>query len=159
MRRSSSAVNGPAAAVSVLVCTLMPPRLRAASRNVAAYARRVRERVLVLNAGSSTLKASVLAVGSDDAEAGITVPMRGVGDAADAVRRASEAIVAAGVDLSAVRAVGHRVVHGGSLFTRTTLIDDAVLNGIRELAWLAPLHNPVAAEVIAAARTALPGVP
>jgi acetate kinase len=119
----------------------------------------VRERVLVLNAGSSTLKASVLAVGSDDAEAGITVPMRGVGDAADAVRRASEAIVAAGVDLSAVRAVGHRVVHGGSLFTRTTLIDDAVLNGIRELAWLAPLHNPVAAEVIAAARTALPGVP
>jgi acetate kinase len=119
----------------------------------------VRERVLVLNSGSSTLKASVLAVGSDDAQASSTVPMRGVGDAPDALRRASEAIVAAGIDLSSVGAVGHRVVHGGSVFTRTTLIDDAVLERIRELAWLAPLHNPVAAGVIAAARAALPGVP
>lgn len=119
----------------------------------------MRDRVLVLNAGSSTLKASVLAVGSDDAMASITVPMRGVGDAADALRRASHAIATAGVELSAVRAVGHRVVHGGSLFTRTTVIDDAVLGRIRELAWLAPLHNPVAAEVIAAARSALPAIP
>ncbi|HEY6203706.1 MAG TPA: acetate/propionate family kinase [Candidatus Limnocylindria bacterium] len=119
----------------------------------------MRERVLVLNAGSSTLKASVLAAGSDDAEASTTVPMRNVGDAPDALRRASQSIVAAGIDLSAIGAVGHRVVHGGSLFTRTTLVDDAVLQRIRELAWLAPLHNPVAAEVIAAARAALPGVP
>jgi acetate kinase len=119
----------------------------------------VRERVLVLNAGSSTLKASVLAVGADDAQASSTVPMRGVGDAPDALRRASEAIAAAGIGLSSVGAVGHRIVHGGSVFTRTTLIDDAVLGGIRKLAWLAPLHNPVAAEVIAAARAALPEVP
>ncbi len=137
----------------------MPPWPRAAPHCVAAYARRVREHVLVLNAGSSTLKASVLAVGSEDAEASVTVPMRGVGDAPDALRRASQAIIAAGVEMSAIGAVGHRVVHGGSLFTRTTLIDDAVLERIRELAWLAPLHNPVAAEVIAAARAALPAVP
>lgn len=119
----------------------------------------MRDTVLVLNAGSSTLKASVLAVGSDDAVASVTVPLRGTSDAADALRRASHSIATAGVDISAVRAVGHRVVHGGSLFTRTTVIDDAVLGRIRELAWLAPLHNPVAAEVIIAARTALPAVP
>jgi len=119
----------------------------------------MRDRVLVLNAGSSTLKASVLAPGLEHVEASLTVPMQGAGDAADALGLALQAIVAAGVDLSSVRAAGHRVVHGGPLFTRTTLIDDTVLRRIRELAWLAPLHNPVAAEVIAAALRALPGVP
>jgi acetate kinase len=119
----------------------------------------MRDRVLVLNAGSSTLKASVLVRDSQDAQAGVTVPMSGADDAADALRRALRAIVAAGTDLGSVNAVGHRVVHGGSIFTRTTLIDDAVLLRIRELGWLAPLHNPVAAEVIAAARAALPAVP
>ena len=119
----------------------------------------MRDRVLVLNAGSSTLKASVLAPRSDDAEASVTVPMRGAGEAVDALRRALAALAAAGVDIDSVGAAGHRVVQGGSLFTRTTVIDDAVLGRIRDLAWLAPLHNPVAAEVIAAARTALPVVP
>ena len=112
-----------------------------------------------MNAGSSTLKASVLVRGSEDAVASVNVPMRGTDDAADAVRRTLSSIEAAGVDLDAVSAVGHRVVHGGSRFTRTTLIDEAVLQGIRDLAWLAPLHNPVAAEVITAARRALPSVP
>lgn len=119
----------------------------------------MQQRVLVLNAGSSTLKASVLAQGSELAEASVTVPMRGVGEAADAFRRALQGTKDAGVDLSKIGAVGHRVVHGGSLFTRTTLINDAVLERIRELSWLAPLHNPPAAEVIAAARSSLPGVP
>lgn len=119
----------------------------------------MQRRVLVLNAGSSTLKASVLAQGSEQAEASLTVPMAGVGEAAAAFSRALRATKDAGVDLSTIRAVGHRVVHGGSLFTRTTVIDDAVLARIRELAWLAPLHNPPAAEVIAEARIALPSIP
>ncbi len=113
----------------------------------------------MLNAGSSTLKASVLAQRSEHADASVTVPMRGVSDAHDALGRVLRAIVAAGVDLATVGSVGHRVVHGGSIFTRTTAIDDGVLGRIRELARLAPLHNPVAAEVIDAARAALPCVP
>jgi acetate kinase len=113
--------------------------------------------VLVLNAGSSTLKASVLADGATRADASATVPLRGVDDAADALRRAVQQIAAGGTDVGA-DVVGHRVVHGGSLFTRTTLIDDEVLQQIRDLARFAPLHNPVAAAVIAAARTALPKV-
>lgn len=111
-----------------------------------------RVRVLVLNAGSSTLKASVLADGNERAEVTVTVPMHGASEAGSALRRALEQVG----DGTAVDAVGHRVVHGGSLFTHTTLIDDGVLRRIRGLASLAPLHNPVAAEVIAEARSALP---
>ncbi len=119
----------------------------------------MRDQVLVLNAGSSTLKASVLAHGSDHAAASLTVPMHGPSEAAGALKLVLAGVAAAGVDLGSVGAVGHRVVHGGSLFTRTTLLDDAVLQGIRDLARLAPLHNPVAAEVITVAQQALPGVP
>jgi acetate kinase len=116
-------------------------------------------RVLVLNAGSSTLKTSVLADATERAEASLTVPMRGIDEAADALQRVLREITAAGVDLGSVGAVGHRVVHGGSFFTRTTLVDDAVLDRLRGLDRLAPLHNPVATAVVAAARTALPNVP
>jgi len=116
-------------------------------------------RVLVLNAGSSTLKASVLVAPGERADASTTVPMQGVADAPDALRRALATMADQGAALPSIEAVGHRVVHGGSEFTRTTRLDDAVLEGIRALARLAPLHNPVAAEVIVAARAALPAVP
>lgn len=119
----------------------------------------MRSRVLVLNAGSSTLKASVLARGLEQPEADLTVPLHGPADAAVAVDRAVREIAATGIGLDSLGAVGHRVVHGGSVFTATTVIDDAVVGRIRELASLAPLHNPVAAEVIDAARHALPDVP
>lgn len=108
-------------------------------------------RVLVLNVGSSTLKASVLST-AEEPDAAVTVPMAGAADASAALWRALDGLRAAGVDLERVDAVGHRVVHGGQVFTRATRIDDAVVAGIRELAPLAPLHNPAAAEVIAAAR-------
>ncbi len=41
-----------------------------------------------------------------------------------------------------IKAVGHRVVHGGSVFSQTTLIDDKVKKVIADLASIAPLHNP-----------------
>lgn len=44
--------------------------------------------------------------------------------------------------LSELDAIGHRVVHGGELFSTPTLIDQSVLEGIRGLSALAPLHNP-----------------
>ena len=53
----------------------------------------MQRRVLVLNAGSSTLKASVLARDTEHAEASVTVPMSGIRDAGDALRRALRAIV------------------------------------------------------------------
>ncbi|MGN0969996.1 MAG: acetate kinase, partial [Evtepia sp.] len=45
-------------------------------------------------------------------------------------------------DMSEIDAVGHRVVHGGEEFTHSVLIDRAVMKGIRECIPLAPLHNP-----------------
>ena len=41
-----------------------------------------------------------------------------------------------------VHAVGHRVVHGGEMFSESALIDDKVLQGIEDCIDLAPLHNP-----------------
>jgi acetate kinase len=62
--------------------------------------------------------------------------------------------------LSDVHAVGHRVVHGGEALTRSTRIDDAVLEKIEETIDLAPLHNPHNLKGILVARELLgPGVP
>jgi acetate kinase len=60
---------------------------------------------------------------------------------------------------AAITAVGHRVVHGGTLFRESVRIDAAVKSKIAGLAELAPLHNPPAVEAIDAAEAALPGVP
>jgi acetate kinase len=51
-----------------------------------------------------------------------------------------------------VNAVGHRVVHGGELFSASALIDDKVLKGIEDCIDLAPLHNPNNIKGILAAR-------
>ena len=61
--------------------------------------------------------------------------------------------------LDEIRAVGHRVVHGGEEFDRSVLIDDAVIASINKFARLAPLHNPPALFGIKAARKLLPGKP
>jgi acetate kinase len=65
----------------------------------------------------------------------------------------------AGLRSGSVGAVGYRVVHGGTRFTEPTVIDDATVAAIDELTDLAPLHNPVAASTIRAARATFPSVP
>ena len=62
-------------------------------------------------------------------------------------------------DMSRISAVGHRVVHGGEKFTRSTLIDATVLDAIKEVQHLAPLHNPPNIAGIEAAQINLPDVP
>ncbi len=64
-----------------------------------------------------------------------------------------------GPDLSQAIAVGHRIVHGGETFHRPTLIDDVVIDKIKDVSGLAPLHNPPAISGIRAARHILPDVP
>ena len=58
-----------------------------------------------------------------------------------------------------VRAVGHRVVHGGEVFYEPTLITDEVEAAIADLSELAPLHNPANVTGIRSTRELLPGVP
>ncbi|AMV73041.1 acetate kinase [Desulfuromonas carbonis] len=62
-------------------------------------------------------------------------------------------------DMSQISAVGHRVVHGGEKFARSVMIDDSVLDAIKEVQHLAPLHNPPNISGIEAAKENLPDVP
>jgi acetate kinase len=107
--------------------------------------------VLVVNAGSSSLKLRVL--GADDTvTAALDLSPWDGSPQDDRLRGFLRG--ARGVGVS-----GHRVVHGGSRFTGPVLVDDAVLAGIGDLTDLAPLHQPRALAGIAAIRSALPQVP
>ena len=94
-----------------------------------------RLKILVVNAGSTSLKLSVV---EDDASSSVT----SLGEAP-----------------AEVAAVAHRVVHGGARFRDPVLIDDDVLRALEALSELAPLHNVPALKAIGEARRALPDVP
>lgn len=61
--------------------------------------------------------------------------------------------------MKSLHAIGHRVVHGGEVFQVATLIDDDVIDGIREMIPLAPLHNPANLAGIEATRRLCPRMP
>ncbi|MDR1898530.1 MAG: acetate kinase [Treponema sp.] len=62
-------------------------------------------------------------------------------------------------DMGLIKAVGHRVVHGGDKFTKSVIVDDAVMEGFSEVNDLGPLHNPANIMGIEAAKKVLPGAP
>ncbi len=62
-------------------------------------------------------------------------------------------------DLSDIAAVGHRVVHGGEKFHASVIIDENVMEALKECVPLAPLHNPPNIIGIEACQAAMPGVP
>jgi acetate kinase len=109
-------------------------------------------RVFVLNAGSSSLKYQLVDAAAERRLAGGTI--EGVSDHAAAV---GEALAACSLD--GIVAVAHRIVHGGERFRAPVVVDDGVLDALRGLSELAPLHNPAGVAGIELARRALPGVP
>jgi len=115
--------------------------------------------VLVMNAGSSSLKYQLVVPETAEVQAKGVVERIGepgspIADHAAAMQAMGKDLAAAGVDLDEIglRAVGHRVVHGGPNFSDPTIIDDEVLKEIKDLIPLAPLHNPGAVSGIEAAR-------
>jgi acetate kinase len=102
-------------------------------------------RVLVVNAGSSSLKLRL--VGADDELLGARDLEPG-GDIAHAL-----------ADLGDADASGHRVVHGGARFVDPVVIDDGVVGALEKLTALAPLHQPPALAALAALRRAAPDLP
>lgn len=143
-------------------------------------------RVLVINAGSSSVKYQV--VDADSGEALASGLVERIGEAQGALRhtvrqpdgtdrthsstptvkdhnQALEEVLrvfgAYGPNLDEVglAAVGHRVVQGGSLFSAPTVVDQRVLDGIESLTPLAPLHNPGALEGLKAAREKFTDLP
>ncbi len=109
--------------------------------------------ILAMNAGSSTLKYRVFhrEAGADGATILEDVQEgRELARAGDnAFSQAAEQIIERCRPLS-LGAVGFRVVHGGSLFARPARITAAVLDGLRSLRELAPLHNPMEVAMIEA---------
>jgi acetate kinase len=107
--------------------------------------------ILVVNAGSSSLKLRLLD------------PSDGVLETADlpAVRGAEDArlIADALAGWRAAEAVGHRVVHGGTRFVEAVVLDHGAIAGITALTTLAPLHQPKSLAAIEAVRVVLPDVP
>lgn len=116
------------------------------------------EAVLVLNAGSSTLKASLVEPGRETALASTTVDW--MGEPVEAAGPTLEhALAGIGVGERPLIGVGHRVVHGGPDHTGPVRLDGRTRAALRELVRLAPLHLPQALAVIDAAVARLPDVP
>ena len=118
--------------------------------------------VLVLNAGSSSLKYQVVDPASGHTTVRGVVERIGDGPVADhdaALDAMRDDLLRQDVTAASLGAVGHRVVHGGSSLVVPTVVDDDVLAEIDDLARLAPLHNPPAAAGIRSARLPFPGLP
>jgi acetate kinase len=112
---------------------------------------------LVLNAGSSSLKWTVL---NAETEALVTEGATSwEGTEGGRHETAMKAVLADLHDLQKVDAVGHRVVHGGAKLREAVVVDERTRQLIADLAELAPLHNPAALAGIDAALAALPDVP
>ena len=142
-------------------------------------------KVLVINAGSSSLKyqlidvekKTVIAKGLIDrigikdsniiykpsmGKKGFEI-VRDVKDHVEAIRIVIDAMLDPenGVikSMDEIDAVGHRVVHGGEKFTEPVIIDENVMNVIESITDLAPLHNPANMMGIRACREIMPNVP
>jgi len=113
-------------------------------------------RILVVNAGSSSLKLRRL--DHDDALlATEDLPAAaGTVDADDLAARLDHILAASGATIDAV---GHRVVHGGQEFTGPVILSSEVMRRIEALTDLAPLHQPKSLAGIRALRTQLPDLP
>ena len=135
--------------------------------------------VVVLNCGSSSVKVAVVDPATGERSATCLAERVGTPEAVLHVRRGDgpaetsrptgtgfREVVATvlervldGTGADGLVGTGHRVVHGGERFSRSVLVDDGVLAGIRAVSDLAPLHNPANVAGIEAAREVLPGLP
>jgi len=140
--------------------------------------------ILVINAGSSSLKYQLMDAGTHavlakglcerigidgrlthkvpdkDLKKEFEIPMP---THAEAIQAVLDALTDPGhgviKDMKEIDAVGHRVVHGGESFAQSVLITDDVMKAIEECIPLAPLHNPANITGIQACRKVMPGVP
>jgi acetate kinase len=108
-------------------------------------------RLLVVNAGSSSLKLAVLDAEGQVAAERALERWDGEGDA--------EPVAAFLRDCGPVDAVGHRVVHGGPEHTGAARVDTALVNYLESISHLAPLHNPRAVHGIRTVGRLMPEVP
>ncbi|MBR6672774.1 MAG: acetate kinase [Alistipes sp.] len=142
--------------------------------------------VLVLNCGSSSIKYQVIDIddnsnallakglvdriglsegslthkpsGKDKYEVKMPIPdhTTGISLVLEALTDATHGVIE---NLKEIKAVGHRVAHGGEFFKSSALIDEQAKENIRSLFEIAPLHNPANLEGVLSIEKVLPGVP
>ena len=142
--------------------------------------------VLVLNCGSSSIKYQVIdineqsnallakglveriglpegilthkPVGKEKYELQMPIPdhTTGISLVLKALTDANHGVIA---DLTEVKAVGHRVAHGGEFFHSSVIVDEQAKENIRSLFEIAPLHNPANLEGVLSIEKVLPGIP
>lgn len=135
-------------------------------------------KVLSVNAGSSTLKfrlyempeekvlmkGAIERIGLDGSHYSITIgeekikkelPLKNHKEAVDALLKE---LVSTGLikSLDEIGAVGHRIVHGGSLYSKSVVLEEKVIEEIETLSDLAPLHNPANLVGVRAFKEAIP---
>jgi acetate kinase len=117
--------------------------------------------VLIINAGSSSIKFQV--INPESEKSLIKGMVDGIGlttcryefeyegeknETSKEVKNHNEALkevintIEERIGLNNISAIGHRVVHGGEFYSSATIIDDSVIENIKDLCELAPLHNP-----------------
>lgn len=138
-------------------------------------------KIMAVNAGSSSIKFQLLEMPSEEVIASgvmeriglpegiFTIKYDGkkeethpvLKDHAVGVELLLKSLIEKGIlkDLKEISGVGHRIVQGGEFFKDSTLVDEAVVKKISDLADLAPLHNPAHIVGIRAFQKALPEVP
>lgn len=141
-------------------------------------------KILVINCGSSSLKYQVIDMATKNAigkglveriglSGSVLTHRTGSGEKevikaeisnhTVAIKLVLEALISpkygAIKDLKEICGVGHRVVHGGEKFSKSVLIDEAVMKALKECVELAPLHNPPNIAGIMACQKMMPGVP
>ena len=130
--------------------------------------------VLVINSGSSSIKFSVLDVdtcdvllagiaeGINTAQAGLSVNGGDISPLSHPTYEAALQAISHELEtrnlIDSVALIGHRIAHGGSIFTQSVLITDEVIDGIRQVSPLAPLHKYANLSGIESARHLFPGV-
>ncbi len=142
--------------------------------------------VLVLNCGSSSIKYQVIDIddnsnallakglvdriglsegslthkpsGKEKYEVKMPIPdhTTGISLVLEALTDATHGVISS---LNEIKAVGHRVAHGGEYFKSSALIDEQAKENIRSLFEIAPLHNPANLEGVLSIEKVLPGVP
>ena len=140
-------------------------------------------KILIINSGSSSLKYQLFnteteeilakglcerigidgklkhqAAGKDTYEAAIPMAthLEAISAVIDVLTKGEYAVVN---DLAEINAIGHRVLHGGSKFSGSVLVTDAVIDAIRECIPLGPLHNPANLMGIEACINLMPNTP
>jgi acetate kinase len=135
------------------------------------------QRLLTINAGSSSLKFATFRLeGEGDPVCEIRGQLSGIGQGAaklsvsgadwrtdglklESHRDALDLLITRLEISDAWRGVGHRVVHGGTRFTAPVVIDGKIIDALKDLIALAPLHQPHNVAAIEAVAARLPGLP